>query len=777
MNKTIEFKARFDTSDFDKSIQDIQKKLKDVFNPTEMMRSQMQTSQRLQGMGMGGIMSAPSMEAYKRSTQQARREMDQSIREQAQGQEKLSKLIAQREEKLVKLRDMQREITKGSKEELEIKEKISRVEENNFRLRESYRQRDAALNQVMDARQNASPQGLERLSQAFAGGGIGGAGRAAFRMAGGMGGIASMGVGALGGLIPMLPNLYRDYSRAPLQTGMALGSATQGTVGRELESIYGGRSPFEMAFMPEKARAALMARDVTGASRRADIGQIFAPTIGGALAGGAAGAALGGVGAIPGALAGGAIGLGKTGYDFATNERMRALILSPISETYAKKYAALNAQEFAENFGKALESEKQQNPLKKLAAEEYQQNFTRNLQLQRSLGLDFGGFHGAGGFRDRAIGAGFTDEMGMDRANQILGAGGSTRMARQSVTALQAERGFGLTNASQVLGTISGGVGSAESSRQALVKTLAEGTRLGLNQSDFAEENRRFVQSTAEIISRSGARTDSDIDRVISNFGKFVNDPTNKGVEAARTAYEQYQQISTSSTGPQGVMRAAGFLKSASLGGMSGIDKAALSNIPAEQLTEDHPIVRDLAQRYKLSPTAIVEERTKIDQGAINRLPGADALVKRIRGETGAARTNDIGQLTTMTAAQFPGLGQDRRALESFVGGEVAGKPADMGALLKKTQAQLTTTATGRVEDETVRGMAESSKLMLDNFRQFRDQITPTAEAMGKFNSQLKQTVDIIMRMPEGERSGLFSKMFPALFQDHKSQTQTQGGR
>lgn len=68
---------------------------------------------------------------------------------------------------------------------------------------------------------------------------------------------------------------------------------------------------------------------------------------------------------------------------------------------------------------------------------------------------------------------------------------------------------------------------------------------------------------------------------------------------------------------------------------------------------------------------------------------------------------------------------------------------------------------------------------MLDTFREFKDQIIPTADAIGKFNDRLKETVEIVMKLPESERAGLLQKLYSGLIGGgkDKSSTQSQTGR
>jgi hypothetical protein len=564
LKKEFVFSAKFDTSDFDKSVEQMQKKLREIYAPSDMVRAQTQTAQRLQGMGMGGMMSQPTAEGYQRATQQSRREMDQLITEQARGQEKLGKIIAQRGELLKKLQGQQKEMVKDSREELELKEKIARVEENNYRLRESYKQRDQSLNQVIDAKESMRPQGMERLMGAYRGGGLSGVATAGGRMLRadpmGVGGNIA---GAAGAAIMGGSEFYRQMAGLPIATEIARGQAVQQTWGRETQNIYGRRTGFEQIFSPEKAKASKMATDKMEANRTADIAMLAgmaAATAGGTMAGG-----------VPGLVAAGGSALAML-----AKPKLAALALSPISSTARDYYQSQLEAQRAEDYTQTYEAKKQQNPFKTMAAQQYEQNFMRDLTAQRSMGLSDQGLYGQGGLFKRSIGAGFTPEMGLEMGQGILGAGGSTRGAANAQFGLQMQRGMNMTNAANVLGTISGGVGSGLSTERATIKVLAEGMKLGLDDSKFAEENRRFTQAAAEIIARTGAQTGGEFQRVAEGLGQFVGERTNKGIEAAQSAYQQYQGISSTTTGPRGVMRMAAFMNDPILSQLSTMTRTAL---------------------------------------------------------------------------------------------------------------------------------------------------------------------------------------------------------
>jgi hypothetical protein len=794
MKKELLISAKFDTSGFDKAIDQMQRKLKDI-TQMSMTGSQYQTAQRMQGAGMGGILSQPSMDAYKRSTQQARRELDQIIKEQAQGQEKITKVIVQREVILERLRQKQKDLVKGSEDELRVKEMISRVEENQFRKKEQYRQRDDTLNQLLDARQASKPQGIARLLQAYQGGGIGGAMTAGGRMLGGMGAggmIAGLGgfLSSGGYLLNRGAEIYRDIATQGGRTDISTGNAVQGTMGRDVSNIYGRRTAFEMNFGQERARAAQMALQNLSANQLADklglAGNLGMIAGGGLLAakGGSIGAGVGSalpiVGTAAGAAAGalpGVMAAGKGMMNLFGNERQRSLLMSPFSKEADKRYQSMLAEQLVDDYGNILEAQKKQNPFKTAAVQEYEQNFMRNLQAQRSMGLNNQGFYGPGGFMSKSIGAGFTPEMGLEMSGGILSAGGSTRAARESVFGLQLQRNADLTNAAQVMGTISGGVGGGESTKQATIKILAEGMKLGLDDSKFAEENRKFTQAAAEIISRSGAQGAEDFERISGGFGRFMAEPTTKGIEAAKTAYEQYQQISSAVTGPRGVMRAAGFMRDEKLKNLSTIEKQALMQIPEEQLNESNVLVKGAADQLGMSPQDLVKRISNINQGAVSRFREADSIRDRLRSRM---KSLGIGQVTEDNIDQLPqdvrqdfyklaayqstelGYKGSREAF-SFASGTVGKVPptSTPGAYGPPTpspeeliQAKLAGgTETGRMEDTTVKAMAADSGTVLKNFNEMSGSMKKAAETAALFNDQIREMNAAMMQALDNSRN------------------------
>lgn len=747
---------------------------------------QQATAQRAGNQGFGGMLSPSSMEAYTKATQSSQREMDKLISTQLKGQEKLSKEIAKREETFKKLLDQQKQMNKSSEEYQKLQEQISRHEENTQQKRELFRQRDEMVNKAMDAKQRMQSQGdpdaiRDRnqpgwgLAGRYAKQGMyGAAGRQAFGAMGGLGGIGGI-LGTIGAVGEKGAEIYRDFSKGAVRTEGSMGSAVSGTMGRQVGDIYARRSAFEQNFAPERQRAAGQSLETLKANQSADkwsTGMGLLKNVGVGMAGGAAaGSIFAGVGAIPGALVGGGMGLGKGLMDIFGDERKRSMVMSPFSDTAKKRYGSMLAEDMVGDYTKSYEGQKAQNPFKTAAVGEYEQNYQRNLDSQRSMGLKNEGFYGKGGFMESQINAGFTPEMGMDMSKSIMGAGGSTRMARDSKTALEFQRGNDLTNAGQVMGTLSGGLGSSESTKQATIKILAEGMKLGLDDSKFAEENRKFAQMTAEIVARSGAKSGEDFDRVSGGFGRFVGENTGAGLSAAKGAYEQYQQISQSTTGPRGVMRAAGFMGDKDLNKMSTMTKQAVLQIPEEQLNEDHPVIQAAADEAGLSASDFIKKVRGVNQGAVSRFKEADTIRDRLKAgmkRMGKERLSeedlknlpedmrkDFNKLATFQTTELGN--QDQRTTTARALGTI--NPAETSAENKADREskvegkQKGGVETGRMEDTTIKAMAADSKTVLDNFNDMAPAMKKAAETTAAWTREVRENAAAMQQVLEAARA------------------------
>lgn len=621
--KRIEFKAVVDTAEFDKAIENLQRKVREAYRPAQNAGDQRQTAGRLESMGMGGNLSKPSMEAYQRSMQSARRELDQIIQKEAGQQERLIKSMDKRLERLGKEKELHASMAKDTEKEIAQREKIARIQENLYKQQELAKQRDNVLNQTMDARQQMSRKGIGGLVDAYKSGGISGVGTA---MGGTGGGVAL--AGALAAGASAAGQGIENLSGFNMRLQGAKGSAIQNTVGTDQAAIAAGRSPFEAIWMQERQRAAGIAKERESGNRWADrfksIGGVAAGALGGAAAGAIGGSAVPLLGTAVGGI-GGAIAGGIGAYSMQS-DRTR-LSMNPFAQ---KEYGQVLAGERAKDFRQVLEDLKNQDPAKKLGIENFEQNFSRDLGAQRMLGMNNQQFRGANGFLANQAGAGFGADQAIGMATNIVGAGGSTRMGR-SALGNQMER-MGYSNAPQVLGALSGSIQDQGSGKSAAIAIISEAFKVGLDSTDFAEENRKFTQSAANIIARTGATNVNDQDKIVQALGQFMGEKTNAGVQSAQTAYERSQERGSALGGRRGALRLQQALKDKGLRNIPMDQLSEILGMNPENLTENSDIVQYGARKSGYTPKQFVEKFT--GKGGINensryQIPGNQ---KRVGG-------------------------------------------------------------------------------------------------------------------------------------------------
>src|SRR5690606_10976451 len=109
----------------------------------------------------------------------------------------------------------------------------------------------------------------------------------------------------------------------------------------------------------------------------------------------------------------------------------------------------------------------------------YRKNITRNLDLQRAMGISGAEFYGEpgergqSGFLGRGFQAGFTEEQTIGAAQGIAAAGGSTRaMLYSNVLANRMARNMDMINAAQIIGGLSRQLGGNVETEQATIKVM-----------------------------------------------------------------------------------------------------------------------------------------------------------------------------------------------------------------------------------------------------------------------------------------------------------------
>ena len=467
-DKKLTISTILDTSSFDASVKKMQQDLAKINSPNNTAFEALKNAERAKSMGVQGLGEGPGKDAFQRATSQSRQQMEEKLRQETQIGKAARTNADQHQNQIRILERGQAKYAAGSEKELKIKELLIAKERELMSLRTqaaASAKNQASILDAMDknAKQAASPiaGGAPPPSTAPAGGisvpqapqdPAAGGGANLLKMIGGVAAIAGIVQRVVGTSLAV----YRASGEAPLNASVNQGSAMSGTFGSELRNAYGGRSGIESAYLPQKQAAVGVAEANLANRKTSDKYNVGGRILGAAAVGGAAGAIFG----PPGAAIGAGVGLIGGTASVLTDQRLRALSLGSLgNEKFKREYESMNAKEYAENYQTDLDAEKKKNPLKTMALEQYQGSYLKNLDFQRSTGLDYSSFHGAGGFRENTMNAGFSDDMGMGMGSAILGAGGSTRSAQgNSVLGLQMQRGFGMTNAGSVLGTLSSGM-------------------------------------------------------------------------------------------------------------------------------------------------------------------------------------------------------------------------------------------------------------------------------------------------------------------------------
>ena len=200
----------------------------------------------------------------------------------------------------------------------------------------------------------------------------------------GMGASVMGGIGAAAGMIGGIGSAAEQFTGYGMRLESARGSAVAGTTGKDLSDIYGGRSPFEAAYMPERTEAAGLAAQKAGRNRITDrmkgIGSIGGLVAGGGLVLGGLATGAASLAGMPFTAGGSALGLPAAGAIIAggagmigggvaglSNDRSRKGILG------GKEYEQLLASQQAKDFRQTLQDLKEQDPGKKLGVQNVDQ--------------------------------------------------------------------------------------------------------------------------------------------------------------------------------------------------------------------------------------------------------------------------------------------------------------------------------------------------------------------------------------------------------------------
>jgi hypothetical protein len=684
------------------------------------------------------------------------REIQSFIKEQVKQQDMLQKAYNTRIDQLKKLKELQEQNLKLGKEDLELKEKIAKHEASIERLRSATLEKDRIINQAAD----------------ILGAGGRGGGRGIRGFISRMGGWSHI-LGGIGTGILTAVQVGQFYNDIPLVE--AQGRAAMAGIGSSLMgAAASGRLGTETMFTPERMKALEEAQRFATLNRILTIGQLAGSILtgaGGIVAGVTSGAALGSIipgigtaiGGILGGLGGAYMGIKAIGGLEGIAQKLGALNIPGLSSYFQARQGA----KIAERFKAMEEAEKAQSPLKKLTTEFYQQRYRQDLEFQRAIGISDEELRGKEGLIARGAREGFIDANIMRASLDILAAGGSTRAARESaITANQLIRNFDLTNASQVLGIISGRLGGGAVSDNAVIRLLAEGTKLGLDKSEFVQENRQFIQTAATIAANAGVRSAEGFQEVGSRFGAFVTDLTTGGIQSAATAYQRFEQLTSEAGGPaREAMRIASMAQSS-----EGFRKLLetdrdvaydIAEMKMSEFTPDNLIVKSAMQQTGMSFDELKKIKMEAAIGSIDmtgRLDAKIAKAKNILKENPKMTMRQLVQLpefgSVIASARQVGVARgmsvtDTASLVAAMMNLPESQRADFTKEMEKVLAK--TSGKGRVGEITEAGDAAGLAAMSESIHNMSEEF----EKAGKAASQMTASfLEAMLKFQEAIKSG-----------------------
>lgn len=572
-----------DTTEFDRSIDAMQKKMRQISTPSEAAGGRVAYQERLRASGMGGGASESERQRAANLEKQAKLDQEKFVREQVRREEELNKLYNLRFEKIQRIN---KEINDGLKDRIEGEKEIAKLEDRNLQTRQKIEAKQTFVGQNLPS--PPPPSGMAAVSEYFK--------RTMPNVFGGILGMAGTGLSAIG-------NIGSSLAANQRIGNVAQGNAIQGLVGEQIANIFSGNNIENILFAKQRGAALTAATKEEKSQRFFDplkaLG-VFGAQVGAGMAAGAyAGSVVPGIGTAIGGIGGGLWGA----YDIATDPMKRSMLFD--RETYNK----LSAQREAAAYQQQYQAELMKNPRYVEAAKALQARAPHELAFQRTLGLNENEFRG---FSEAGI---FTRQQMMEAGAGILGAGGSTRAARQSAFFTNMmQRQYDLTNAPQLIGRLSGAMGGAGESQSALMRMLSESFKIGLDSSEFREENRKFLSISADMIYRAGAGPQGAA-AITGMFGGYLADKTGRGLEAAQNAFQAARQMESATTGIGGAIGARAMLKEG-FGNLPVSFQAMIEKTPLADLESEaaNPFFELVAEKLNLPTDAagLEEIRKKV---------------------------------------------------------------------------------------------------------------------------------------------------------------------
>lgn len=636
----IKIKATLDQTQLEREAEQMTRTMEKMYERSYSSSNNIRQQQILnQNLGRIGLpQTGAAQGAFQNATATGDSKFRQEVQEQLKLIEKQREMVKRHSDEITRMRSEQDKAVKGSAQHLSLEEKITKQKENQVKLEMDLSQRQENLNKVFKQRQQSEQTTSGKITEGFANGGLRGGLKSGVEAIGGS--EAALGLGVAGAAmyaIRQITNvaeaIVREVASVSRVTNTASGNAIAGSTGNYLSQVYGGRSVFETGNAGERARALGGAMKEEGRTRGFES---FAAGDTGGMAVNPDMHMLG-------------LGYGALNATFG-GDNQRSRFLGRFSDSQMQKYNAMSTERMVRNYQENMESNKNQDPMKQLALSNYEGTHNRDLDVQRKLGLGDGAMYGSSGFMRNYINQGFTNEQGMGSMNNIIAAGGSTRMARDPSSSLQMGRQFDLTNSDSVMGKLSGNYGDPNKAKSATIEILAEGMRQGLNKSEFREEQRKFTEAAASFLARGYAGSDSDMERQAGMFGNGLNAKTGVGIQSASNAADIVAEVSAQGTGPEGALGFSSLLSSKTGKKLSDQSQQSLNTMDIKDVTAYNPRIISMAQEAGVTPQEIIDLKMDSVKNKLFRNKDVQALTEQAVSDRDlhfAGKSNaEIGELS-----------------------------------------------------------------------------------------------------------------------------------
>jgi len=170
LKKELRISTKLETGDFDKTVADMQRKLKDIYSAAGPSTS-LGIQDRLSKGGFGAAPTESQRRQADLAEKQSRRDLDIHIRNQVKAQDEMNKKLAEKLEILKKIQSTEGAIYDYNTKVKETKDQISKIQN-------SISQNQAGLNESLNLRDQMRPVGMARVAQGYQMGGFGGGARA-----------------------------------------------------------------------------------------------------------------------------------------------------------------------------------------------------------------------------------------------------------------------------------------------------------------------------------------------------------------------------------------------------------------------------------------------------------------------------------------------------------------------------------------------------------------------------------------------------------------------